>query len=516
MRLPKRREAIQTGNFGFAVPNVRFTQVSGGDVGAPYRAFANGVNQGLSVFVKIKEQNNALARADAENQLLLRKQRLNDVNIALQDRINSGEILPEDTLKEREKLIQNIPNPDFTSLDEESRKKVGARLTAINYDADLGALNVYQTARAKKAKNTVQERYNAVLQDLSDPTINLDNVRQTLDTENFQEAGRLAYGQDWDTVKSGLKKDITINYLQNQLFNASDNDNFKQLEELKRDVQDTKKYTDLTSQDRNKLAHTANIGLDRIESKWKAAQTQAKLAVKEQYDNLNDSLYWQMSKEGKLFSELDQNQLALLKPKDYEFFKNYKTVKSDNFNILEDATFKINNQEDIDLNSSLYRKNLTSSTIESLAKKKANLAANQDKSNSFFSTITLFNTRARASGIKQGTDDYVMLQNSTMQALDNKEKEKGRKLTQEEQLQVIDNQFVQGYIKGGGWIFGDSNVRTPYFSTEDKSKFYVNRVKDIPESAKTELERRFKARGITPTDEQLINSYSSYLQQGAQ
>lgn len=266
------------------------------------------------------------------------------------------------------------------------------------------------------------------------------------------------------------------------------------------------------------LALIDNSNLSYEQKQYARAEFSKGIAIQEeqqraQYQAVRDGVWTDIVEGGKTIDEIEPQRLAMLTIDDRKAMRNYKPVKEDDIRAYEQALYQVNNGIDIDLYGT-YRDKLTNGTIKSLINKQASIKNNGDKANSLFSTISLFNSKAKASGVKQGTDNYIALQNATMQALEERQNKEGRKLTQKEQLEVIDNQFVQGYVKGGGVLFGDSNFRSFYFESDDKNKFYINRIGDVPNNAKEILTQRFKARGIEPTNELIIRAYNKVLQNG--
>lgn len=379
-------------NLGNVSPQTGRTRLQGGN-GVVGRAIAGLGREVQHIALQIEAENEQLNQVHMGNAVLEYEKKVTDLKNNIDEQVRLGKLDPDKAPDEYLNQLNAIPKAEINGLTRYQRDSLNYSYSRVGYSGQQQVFSVAQQGRVVKAQTQVSE----LTRNAKENNYTPEQFSSMLNSEPVRASISLGWGLQGEETRASIERGYTVDYLQNQIMTSSDNSNYQSLQTIRKNVKNPDYYKGILQEDdRVKLAHGANIGLDRIESKWKAAQTQAKLVAKEQYDNLNDSLYWQMSKEGKLFSELDQNQLALLKPKDYEFFKNYKTVKSDNFNILEDATFKINNQEDIDLNSPLYRKNLTSSTIESLAKKKANLAANQEKANTLFSTVTLFNTRARA------------------------------------------------------------------------------------------------------------------------
>jgi len=266
------------------------------------------------------------------------------------------------------------------------------------------------------------------------------------------------------------------------------------------------------------LALIDNSNLSYEQKQYARAEFSKGIAIQEeqqraQYQAVRDWVWTDIVEGGKTIDEIEPQRLAMLSIDDRKAMRNYKPVKEDDIRAYEQALYQVNNGVDIDLYGT-YRDKLTNGTIKSLINKQTSLKNNQEQSNSLFSTINLFNTKAKANGVKQGTDNYIALQNATMQALEERQKKEGRKLNQKEQLEVIDNQFVQGYVKGGGVLFGDSNFRSFYFENDDKSKFYINRIGDVPKDAKEILTQRFKARGIEPSNDLIIKAYNKVLQNG--
>lgn len=266
------------------------------------------------------------------------------------------------------------------------------------------------------------------------------------------------------------------------------------------------------------LALIDNSNLSYEQKQYARAEFSKGIAIQEeqqraQYQAVRDGVWTDIVEGGKTIDEIEPQRLARLSLDDRKAMLNCKLVKADDIRAYEQALYQVNNGVDVDLYGT-YRNKLTNGTIKSLINKQTSLKNNQEQSNTLFNTINLFNTKAKVNGIVQGTNDYMDLQNATMRDLEERQKKEGRKLTQKEQLEVIDNQFVQGYVKGGGVLFGDSNFRSFYFQNDDKSKFYINRIGDVPNDAKEILTQRFKARGIEPNNDLIIKAYNKVLQNG--
>lgn len=494
-------------NLGNVLPRSGRTNIQGGNgvLGRAMIGLGRDVQRAALHLEHEKEQAN---QVEMRNAVLEREKQVNTLKNSIDERVRLGELDPESAVTEYTKQLNALPKQQPEGLTGRQQETLNYYYNATAYRAEQQVFSIYRNGIVVKAQTAVSEAVRLINED---PNADIDSSLAIFDSEAMQSSIRTGWGMKAPEMTASLKRDVLLSNLQNKSTIASDNSNYKYLSQFRADVMKPDFYKGiLQNDDRVKLAHNASIGLDRIDSKMKAAQTQAKLAAKEQYDNLTDSLYWQMSKEGKLFNELDQEQLALLRPKDYEYFKNYKTVKQDEFAILEDAIYKINNQQDIDLNSPYIRKNLTSSTIEGLAKKKANLMADPKLQQDFFKSNELFRTQAKVNKIKPDSEDYMKLQNNINETIRERAKVKGAPLNEDEKLQIINDQFVRVTVKGGGWFGTNSNEQ--YYQVEDKSKVFIENVDSIPKQTKDALLNKFKARGIDPTDEQMTSAYNAYLQ----
>lgn len=82
----------------------------------------------------------------------------------------------------------------------------------------------------------------------------------------------------------------------------------------------------------------------------------------------------------------------------------------------------------------------------------------------------------------------------------------GKAPTDEERQKIIDKMLVKGVIKGTGVIFDDSGYAFELRNRGDFGKF----APEPTSKERDELVRRFKARGIKPTDEQINQAYRQW------
>ena len=92
------------------------------------------------------------------------------------------------------------------------------------------------------------------------------------------------------------------------------------------------------------------------------------------------------------------------------------------------------------------------------------------------------------------------------QAVFDEQRRVGKALSQEEKQVVLDRLILEGSITRPGW-FDDSKGRVYELQNEqDFDKF----VPEIPDDERTLLVERFKKKGVTPTEEQILSAYKAW------
>lgn len=92
-------------------------------------------------------------------------------------------------------------------------------------------------------------------------------------------------------------------------------------------------------------------------------------------------------------------------------------------------------------------------------------------------------------------------------AIDEEQRIKGAKLTMKERQEVIDRLVIDGEVVYGQWYRADPNKKLfQVIGTDDAKRF----VPTISDSDRKALVDRFKARGIKPTDEQIMQAYRKW------
>ncbi len=97
-----------------------------------------------------------------------------------------------------------------------------------------------------------------------------------------------------------------------------------------------------------------------------------------------------------------------------------------------------------------------------------------------------------------------MFDKSVTFAIEEEQRKRGSKLSLKERQEVIDRMVIDGEVVSGKWYQAYPNKKLfEVFGTEDAKKF----VPTIPDDDRKALVNRFKAKGIKPSDEQIMQAY---------
>lgn len=501
-------------NFGNAQIRAGRTNLQG-DNGAVGRAMAGLGREVMGVGLKIqheKEQKRkSLNRVSMANGAMEYQQQVNEVLKNVNEQVNSGQLPPEKARQKTQELISNIDTQAFmpNNLDDEESAVWGLNINKINNGADLEATGVEEKGVKLKAQTDI----NKLITNAKANNYNPEQVQQMLNSEDVKKTGTLVWGLASQENLKSLGRSYTTDYLQNEITIAADKGDYKALKKIKSDIQNQEYHKDwVLSDDRVRLTHNADTGLDQIEAKQKRLQAEYRQVANDQRKAVLNSLYNQLD-DGVPFDQLDQSLLTGIKMNnfsDYASLKGYNPVKRDDTTIYSQALNDINNGKDINLTDKQYRANLTPSSIKSLTVKQQTLKADAKEQQDLFSSNQLFNTQAKVFGVRTGTEDFMRLQNETNEAIRLESEKQGRKLTNQEKERIINNQFVTGTIKNSGYFWDDKKMLFQV-DKKDRANFVVEKESNIPDPIKKELTKRLEARGVKPTPELLLGAYNAYL-----
>lgn len=496
-------------NLGNVGPQVGRTRIQGGDspIGRTMVGFGRDVQR---IGLQLEQEKEQVNQVEMRNAVLNREKQVNGLKNSIDERVKMGDLDPESAVEEYKKQLATLPKQEIKGLNNKQQETLNYYYNATDYQGEQQALGIYKQGITVKAQNALSEYARLANED---PNNNIDMTLAGIDSEAMQQTFKTAYGQKADETKAQFKRELLFNNLQNKTTLAADSSNYKALKQLKADAMNGDFYKGiLQNDDRVKLAHLANVNIDRLESKWKTDAALAKANASLAYSSLKENLYSQMARDGKTFDQLDANQLAQLKASDYDFFRSYQHIKHDDTTIYAQALNDINNGKDINLTDKQYQANLTPSSIKSLTVKQQTLKADAKEQQDLFSSNQLFNTQAKVFGVRTGTEDFMRLQNETNEAIRLESEKQGRKLTSQEKERVINDQFVKGVIKNGGIFIGDSWEKMRFqVDKKDRANFVVEKESNIPDPIKKELTKRLEARGVKPTPELLLGAYNAYL-----
>lgn len=280
MQIPDGKE------FGNRLPRARQTNI--GNVGGGVANAVGGAFKELgAAFAKIDKENKANASVDMGNYLLQRHKEIDAINNDLKTGVREGRYNPDDVVELYNKRVSELKTPEFKYLDDRGQQRFKTGLDTIDYQGKKGVVNVFNQARITKAQGSVLEGAELVNQYV-ERTGDIEGGLKRFDDPAFIETLSLAFGAEQGKQKlKDAKRGATVGYFQTKIFGAADTQNIGALRQLKRDVLDIDKHTNLESQDRIKLANSIKTSIKQIEDQWKAAQAES--LVNLQYKIQDDS-----------------------------------------------------------------------------------------------------------------------------------------------------------------------------------------------------------------------------------
>lgn len=519
-------------NLGWGMPQARRTIIQGGDDPIGQTLLRSGRDLGsLAIHInkeqqqKQEQQKNSMDRVAMANGMLEHEKQINGLLKTANEKMNSGELNPDEIANFVQDGLNKLPTQNYMpqGLSTENQERWNLNIKNVNQNAFLKGQNLEEAGIKTQAGSSM----NSLISNFKEVNADPEQVLQVLNSDDIKRTASLAWGIKSQEQLDNMARGYTVDYLQNQTIAASDKGDYKALRQLRADANNPDFYKGVLQQDdRVRLSNSARVGLEQIDSRNKRLQAEAKQAVNEQYNALRDDIYWQMAKGGRHFDELDQKQVDQLKPSDYEYFLNYKTVKHDDLNKFHEITYKIDNGQDVDIVREGKDK-LTSSTIRSLISKQEKLKANPQDADRLVSRSTEFSAMALESGVSK--DDikkpaFIKISNEMNQEIEDAKKKKGGALTLSEERNIMLKNFAKVKTDNPssmltGWVntmtfgyFGNDAHAYYELPKDQRNSYSVKSIDDIPADSVEIIKREFKRQGNKNiTNEDIVNKYNQYL-----
>jgi hypothetical protein len=204
---------IPLGNFGqvAAAPQATQNRVITGDTGGQARAaqqVAATVNQtAMGVLDHLRKEDQALARVKASNALIDRESQIKTIATDLDEQMRTGALSYDKSEEAFNTAVSKLDPLQTPGLDEAQQGEIGNTLKRIK----LGGLDRVRQASAKGRIMAAQSDLTSLMDTLGKnsalPGANVEQINASVDAEDVDLAGRLAYGEAWASKKQEFKDD---------------------------------------------------------------------------------------------------------------------------------------------------------------------------------------------------------------------------------------------------------------------------------------------------------------------
>ncbi len=249
-------------NLGNARLQAGRTNIRGGN--DPVAEAVSGLGrEAAGIAFDINRENQNANRVNMSNGFLQRQKQIDSARNDLEQRLKMGDTDPDNAIEDYRKTILALPKPQVSGLSGVQQQEYDHQLNVIDYTGEKQVVGLQKTAVTYKAQNALEDTFNLNQEELLDPNSNFQVVRSAWDSDAVTKTGREAYGEKWGKVKQQYLTQLSQNYLQNRINYATDQENGYQLQQLKNDLLDDKKYTDLDALKRRQLINQIDPVLDR-------------------------------------------------------------------------------------------------------------------------------------------------------------------------------------------------------------------------------------------------------------
>lgn len=249
-------------NLGNVLPRSGRTNIQGGN-GALGRAMIGLGRDVQKIALKLEHDKEQTNQIEMRNAVLERSKQVEALKNSIDERVRLGELPPEKAETEYTAKLTSLPKQQIEGLNGLQQQTLNYYYDNVDYQAQKQVFSIRQNGVISKAQSTLENSFTLDSEELLKPNANFAAVRKAWDSEPVNEAGRMAHGEAWPKVKNQYLTSLNINYLQNQINHAANNENAYKLQQLKTDLMDDKKFTDLDALKRSQLINQIDPVLSR-------------------------------------------------------------------------------------------------------------------------------------------------------------------------------------------------------------------------------------------------------------
>lgn len=220
--------------FGYRTPEPqrigRQPSLGGEGVGAAIAGIGADVNRrGQQMLQENIEEKNAEWRIKASKALAERELALATVDSDIELKLRSGEIKHDQAESVRNEAIGKLQSLDLDGAPPEIRAHVDNAVMQMGWRGQLRIRESAQKARIGAMQTDIRMLLDAQSKKAGLPGANVDGINASIDAMDAD--GRLAFGHEWDIVKSQFREGNYMNHVQQRLMEAGDDHGaLKQLE----------------------------------------------------------------------------------------------------------------------------------------------------------------------------------------------------------------------------------------------------------------------------------------------